>query len=47
MRCHRIDTKRGPVWRLITANVIFTGRSIGECVARYQAHSRAMRGGAV
>lgn len=45
MRCHRIDTKQGPVWRLIADGVIYTGRSIRECVARYQAHSRAMRGG--
>lgn len=47
MRCIRINTRRGPVWRLIDGVVIYTGRSISEVVARYQAASRARRGGAV
>ncbi|MBP9032552.1 MAG: hypothetical protein KBG29_01575 [Pseudomonadales bacterium] len=46
MRCTRINTRNGPVWRLLADGVTFYGRSIREAVARYQAHSRALRGGA-
>ncbi len=43
MRCTRITTKTGPVWRLVADGVTFYGRSIREAVASYQAHSRAQR----
>lgn len=50
-RAIRITTRSGPVWCLQLASiertgaaVIFIGRTVREAVARYQAHSRAMRG---
>jgi len=46
MRCIRTSTRRGPVWRIVADGVTYYGRTISEAVARYQAHSRAMRGGA-
>ena len=46
MQCKRTYTKRGPVWHLLADGVVFYGRTISEAVARYQAHSRARRGGA-
>lgn len=45
MRCTRINTGAGPIWRIVSDGVTFYGRSIREAVARYQAHSRARRGG--
>ena len=45
MRCIRTNTRRGPVWRLVADGVTYYGRSVSEAVARYQAHSRARRGG--
>jgi hypothetical protein len=46
MRCIRTTTRSGPVWRIVADGVTYYGRSISEAVARYQAHSRARRGGA-
>ena len=46
MRCIRINTGAGPIWRIVADGITFYGRSISEAVARYQAHSRAQRGGA-
>lgn len=45
MRCIRINTGAGPIWRIVADGITFYGRSISEAVARYQAHSRARRGG--
>lgn len=46
MRCIRTTTRSGPVWRIVADGVTYYGRTISEAVARYQAHSRARRGGA-
>jgi hypothetical protein len=46
MRCIRTTTRSGPIWRIVADGVTYYGRSISEAVARYQAHSRAQRGGA-
>jgi hypothetical protein len=46
MRCIRTTTRSGPIWRIVADGVTYYGRSISEAVARYQAHSRARRGGA-
>jgi hypothetical protein len=46
MRCIRTTTRSGPIWRIVADGVAYYGRSISEAVARYQAHSRAQRGGA-
>lgn len=45
MRCIRTSTRRGPVWRIVADGVTYYGRTIREAVARYQASSRARRGG--
>lgn len=46
MRCIRTTTRSGPIWRIVADGVTYYGRSLSEAVARYQAHSRAVRGGA-
>lgn len=46
MRRIRTTTRSGPIWRIVADGVTYYGRSISEAVARYQAHSRARRGGA-
>lgn len=46
MRCIRTTTRSGPIWRIVADGVTYYGRSFSEAVARYQAHSRARRGGA-
>lgn len=46
MRCIRTTTRSAPIWRIVADGVTYYGRSISEAVARYQAHSRARRGGA-
>lgn len=45
MRCIRTTTRSGPIWRIVADGVTYYGRSLSEAVARYQAHSRARRGG--
>lgn len=46
MRCIRTTIRSVPIWRIVADGVTYYGRSISEAVARYQAHSRARRGGA-
>lgn len=49
MRCIRIPTRRGAIWRLSqpvgTCTVIWWGRSCSQAVRSYQDHQRALRTG--